>query len=90
MAVKLFDQVLLRYPASEEAWKSIESMADIGVQYPDISMPFNIFDGLGYYLDPFAAYEKIMEEHADKERREELNYKKGIAYFSARPVSGCL
>lgn len=82
MAVKLFDQVLLRYPGSEEAWKSIESMADIGVKYPGISMPSYIFDGMEYYLDPFAAYEKITEEHADKERREELNYKKGIAYFS--------
>ncbi|MCK9275564.1 MAG: tetratricopeptide repeat protein [Syntrophales bacterium] len=74
LAIKMFGQVVARYPGSDEAWKSMLFMAEIGVEN-NFAVPGNILHAMEYYLDPLSAYEKAFDEYSGISG-EELSYRK--------------
>jgi len=79
LALKTLSLVVERYPGSREARRSALTMANIGVLYPEIKLPVQIFPEMDYYEAPIAAYDKMAGKLSDLDLEEELLFRKGEA-----------
>jgi tetratricopeptide (TPR) repeat protein len=80
-AMKLFSQVIERYPESSEAWESIITLANIGVARPNIK-PLLPLAAMDYYKDPLGAYDELLKRNPPDDLAERLLYRKGDALLS--------
>jgi len=78
-ALGLLAMVVKRYPDTRQAMESIVIMADLGLRRPGRSLPCHIFDGMEYYRDPVFAFDEVMAQSEERERREELLFLKANA-----------
>lgn len=79
LALRALSLVVERYPGSREAQRSVLTMANIGVSYPDIKLPANIFPEMDYYRAPIEAYDKMAGRLSDLDMEEELIFRRGDA-----------
>jgi tetratricopeptide (TPR) repeat protein/cell division septation protein DedD len=78
-ALSLLAMVVKRYPDTRQAMESIVIMADLGLRRPGQSLPCHIFDGMEYYRDPVSAFDEVMAQSEERERRDELLFLKANA-----------
>lgn len=81
-ALKMFGQVIERYPESRQAWESIVIIANLGVQQPGLRLPV-FMKGVSYYRDPIGTYNFMLRKFPFGELAEGLLFQRGQALSKA-------
>lgn len=81
-AIKMFGQVIERYPESRQAWESVVIIANLGVQHPGIKLPV-FMKGVTYYLDPIGTYNFMLRKFPFGDLAEGLLFQRGQALSKA-------
>lgn len=77
-ALKVFGQVIERYPDSREAVEAAVAMASIGVEKPGLRVPWYMA-GADNYRDPIIAYGLLLRKHPEADLVELILNQKGNA-----------
>lgn len=80
LSIKILSGILEAYPDSQEATEAALLMAQMGIEHPNMRLPFHFY-GMHHYKDPLRTYNEMLAKTPPTELVEKVLFQKGYALY---------